>query len=171
MILDRQRVLEAKVFDVDRVCMSGGVERHVIVHGGSVVVLPVDDEGRIIMIRNDRFAIGQTLWELCAGTLEKGEEPAACAARELIEETGHTARRLQPLCGFYTSPGFCTEYLHCFLATGLQRVGQSLDAGEKIVVESVPVSRVLEMIRRGDIADAKTIATLLYWWTFSHAQQ
>ena len=134
------------------------------------MVLPVTDDGRILLIRNDRFAIGQTLWELCAGTLEPGEEPARCAARELVEETGYRAASLDPLCGFYTCPGFCTEYLHCFLAAGLEHVGQSLDEGEKIEVEALPAPRVMEMIRSGQVRDAKTIATMLYWWTFRHGR-
>jgi len=170
MEIDRQRVLKSKVFELDRVVLRGGGERHVVVHGGSVVVLPVTGDGRIVLIRNDRFAIGQTLWELCAGTLEPGEEPARCAARELVEETGYQAGSLDPLCGYYTCPGFCTEYLHCFLAAGLEHVGQSLDEGEKIEVEALPAPRVMEMIRSGQVRDAKTIATVLYWWTFRHGR-
>lgn len=173
MVIDRQRVLGAKVFDVDRVVLTGapgGVERHVVVHGGAVVVLPIADDGRIVMIRNDRFAVGQTLWELCAGTLEEGEDPARCAERELVEETGYSAGTIEPLCGFFTSPGFCTEFLHCFVATGLKPMSQSLDEGEKIEVEALPPSQVMEMIRAGRVRDGKTIAAILYWWTFRHGR-
>lgn len=169
-ILKRKRLLEGKVFDVDRVVLrepdGGLVERQVVVHGGSVVVLPLLGDGRVVMIRNSRFAVGEALWELCAGTLEEGEDPARCAARELVEETGYEAARVDPLCGFYSCPGFCTEYLHCFLATGLRHVGQSLDETEKIEVHPLEIGRVLEMIRTGEVVDSKTIAAVLYWLAF-----
>ena len=158
------------MFDVDRVMLrepdGRSLERHVVVHGGSVVVLPVLDDGRVVLIRNERFAIGKELWELCAGTLEDGENPAVAAGRELIEETGYRAARLEPLCGFYTCPGFCTEYLHCFLATGLIHMGQSLDETERIEPVAVDAAEAVRMVHDKRIVDAKTIAALLYWWTF-----
>jgi ADP-ribose pyrophosphatase len=169
-IIERERIIEARVFDVDRVVLAEGGERQVVVHGGSVVVLPILDDGRIVLIRNDRFAVGSVLWELCAGTLEDGEEPLAAAGRELVEETGYQAARIEPLCGFYTCPGFCTEYLHCFLATGLRHIGQKLDSGEKIEVQALPPPRVLGMIRAAEICDGKTIAAVLHWWTFVHGR-
>lgn len=169
-VVERECVLTSKVFAVERVTFLGGACRHVVTHGGSVVVLPIMQDGRIVMIRNERFAVGQVLWELCAGTLEKEEEPARCAARELIEETGYEAGRIEPLCGFYTCPGFCTEYLHCFVATGLKHVGQALVEGEKIDVEPLGPARVLEMIRAGQVRDAKTVAAILHWWTFRHGR-
>lgn len=166
-IIERERVVEGKVFGVDRVVLrerDGSTrERHVVVHGGSVVVLPVLDDGRVVLIHNNRFAIGRKLWELCAGTLEKGEAPALAAARELVEETGYEASSIEPLCGFYTCPGFCTEFLHCFVATGLKHVGQSLDETEEIEVRPWDAADAVRMIHEGEIVDAKTIAALLYW--------
>jgi ADP-ribose pyrophosphatase len=156
------------VLAVELTRRSGGVMRREIVRPpDSVVVLPVFDNGDIVLIRNDRFAVGRTLWEVCAGTLEPGEAPAVCAARELIEETGYEAAALTPLTSFYPTPGFCTEFMHGYLARGLNHVGQNLDDTEQITPEVLPMTTALAMIRRGEIIDAKTIAMLLYVHTFA----
>jgi len=144
--------------------------REVVVHPGAVVVLPLLDGDRVVLIRNHRFSIDETLWELCAGTLEPGEEPAATAARELVEETGYGAARIEPLTTFYTSPGICTERMYAFVATGLTEVGQRLEATERIEVEIRPLPTVLEMVRTGEIQDGKSIATLLYYVAFDGAR-
>ncbi len=146
---------------------GGTARREVVVHPGAVVILPLLDDGRVVLIRNHRFSIDETLWELCAGTLEPGEEPAATAARELIEETGYEARELEPLTTFYTSPGITTERMYAFRARGLRHVGQRLEATEQIEVEARPLAEVLEMIRRGEIRDGKTIATVLWHTAFT----
>jgi ADP-ribose pyrophosphatase len=146
---------------------SGGVkQREVVVHPGAVTVLPVMDDGRIVMIRNQRVAAGRELIELPAGTLEPPEPPIDCARRELIEETGYRAGTIQPICEYFTSPGICTEYMHAFVAGGLVHVGQRLQDAEHIIVEPMTMSQVLAMIREGEIADAKTIATVLYYQVF-----
>jgi ADP-ribose pyrophosphatase len=145
---------------------GGIVRREVIVHPGAVVILPLLDERTAVLIRNERFAVGQTLWELPAGTLEKNEEPRACAARELIEETGYEAARLRPLTAFFASPGIITERMHAFVADGLALVGQDLDENERITVHALPLEETMDMVRRGEIVDGKTIATLLFYWTF-----
>ncbi len=158
-------------FDVHAVELprrSGGVMRREIVRPpDSVVVLPVLDNGDVVLIRNDRFAVGQTLWEVCAGTLEPGEDPDACAARELIEETGYEADTLTPLTSFYPTPGFCTEFMRGYRATGLRHVGQHLDETERITPQVLSMPQALTMIRDGSIRDAKTIALLLYHHTFA----
>lgn len=141
---------------------GGTAMREVVLHPGAVVVLPLLDDGRIVMIRNHRFAVGETLWELCAGTLEDGESPEETAGRELVEETGYRAGRLEPLTTFYTTPGICTERMHAFLATDLTEVGQDLEETERIEVEAVTRERALEMVASGEVRDAKTIATLLF---------
>lgn len=152
-------------FDVERRSVptgaGGTAQREVVIHPGAVVVLPLLDDGRIVMIRNHRFAVEETLWELCAGTLEEGESPEETAARELVEETGYRAERLEPLTTFYTSPGICDERMYAFLATGLTEVGQDLEETERIEVELVTRERALEMVRSGEIRDGKTMATLL----------
>ena len=137
---------------------GGTAQRELVVHPGAAVILPLTGDGGVVMIRNYRFAVGRELWELPAGTLEPPELPADCAARELREETGYQAGRIEPLGQYYSSPGFCTELVHAFVAEDLTHVGQELDAGERIRVERVEVRRVEEMMRGGEIADAKSIA-------------
>jgi ADP-ribose pyrophosphatase len=151
-------------FDVVR---APGAVRELIVHPGAVVILPLLDSATVAMIRNQRPAVGQTLWELPAGTLEPPETPEACAPRELTEETGYRARSVRKLVEFFSSPGICTERMFAFVAEGLEHVGQDLDEGETIDVEPVPLERALAMIRDNQIQDAKTIATLLYYQAFA----
>lgn len=146
---------------------GGALTREVVVPSDAVVILPLLDEQTVVLIRNERFAVDQTLWELPAGTLEAGEDPATCAGRELAEETGYRADTLEPLTAFYPTPGFCTELLTAFRATRLTHVGQDLDANERITPEPTPMAEALAMVRDGRIRDAKTIATLLYHRTFA----
>lgn len=135
-------------------------QRDVVVHRGAVVILPMLGPDHAVLIRNHRPAINRELWELPAGTLEPDEPPASAAARELVEETGYRACSLWPFGSMYSAPGFCTELLHVFIATGLRHVGQSLDATESITVEVIPWVRTMQMMREGAIVDAKTIAVL-----------
>ena len=150
---------------------GGTVARERIVHRGSVVILPLlrgtDGEERVVMIRNHRFAVDRVLWELPAGTLDPDEAPVACAGRELVEETGYRAADLSPLLSFYPAPGFLTELMHAFVARELTHVGQRLEPTERIEVEPLPWSDVLELVRANRVEDAKTIATLLYHRAFS----
>lgn len=142
--------------------------RAIVVHPGAAVVLArlEDAEDRVLLIRNHRIAAGGPLWELPAGTLEPGETPERCAARELVEETGHRAAHLRPLLSLFSSPGFCDEKLHVFVATGLERAERALDEGERIEVHPLPLREALAMIRDGRIIDAKTVAGLLYYACF-----
>ncbi len=162
-----ERIFDGVKFSVDRIEVrstdgSRTVTRERVVHPGAVIVLPLLDDGRVVMIRVHRFIVGQTLWELCAGTLEVGEDPAECAKRELIEETGYAAGRIEKLTAFYTSPGFCDEFMHAYVATDLKHVGQRLEATEDITVEPMAMADVLTMIRDGRVKDGKSIATLLH---------
>lgn len=170
-IQNGRRVFQGVRFDlyaVEQSLPDGGVRRReIVVHPGAVVVLPMLDPQTIVMIRNQRIAVDRELWELPAGTLEPPPEtPLSCAGRELIEETGYRAGRIEPLTQFYSSPGITDEAMHCFLATDLSLVGQDLDEGESITAHPMPLTRALEMVRSGEIQDAKTIATLLYFHCF-----
>lgn len=136
------------------------VWRDLIHFSGAVVVLPVLDNGDIVLIRNYRFAVDEVLWELPAGGLGAGEDPAAAAVRELAEETGYTAARIEKLGEFYSSPGATDEKLHAFLAAGLVGGEQNLELYEEISVEVCTERAVRRMIANGTIRDAKTIATL-----------
>ena len=170
-IEQRTRLFDGVKFSVDKVELTTKDGQHVtreaVVHPGAVIVLPILDDGRIVMIRNHRFVVGEELYELCAGTLEPNEGPAVCAGRELIEETGYQAGSIEPLCDFYTSPGFCNERIYAFLARDLKHVGQQLEATENIIVEPLAMDDVLAMTRDGRICDGKTIAALLYYQTFN----
>ncbi|MGD2109860.1 MAG: NUDIX hydrolase [Phycisphaerae bacterium] len=136
------------------------VARDVVVHPGAVVVVPVLGDDRLVMIRNYRYTVEQEVWELPAGTREPGETPMETARRELEEETGYRASKLAPLMAFYTSPGFCTEWMHAFVAKDLAPVGQNLQGHERIVTETVAVSEARRRLLAGEFIDGKTIAVL-----------
>ncbi|NNM87108.1 MAG: NUDIX hydrolase [Phycisphaerae bacterium] len=137
------------------------IEREIVVHPGSVIILPVLRDGNLVLIRNLRHTVGGDLWELPAGTLEKGEDPARCAERELTEETGYRAAEIVPFGWFYTSPGILTEKMFAFIAAGLSAGTQALEDNETIQVEIVTPDHTLAMIRDNKIVDAKTIAIVL----------
>jgi ADP-ribose pyrophosphatase len=132
----------------------------VIRHPGAVTLLPLDDEGNIWFVRQYRHPTGQMLLELPAGTLEPDEAPEVTAAREIQEEIGMAAGTLEELQGLYLAPGYSTEYMHNFLATGLYPSKLEQDASEFIQVEKYPVKEVYAMLDRGEIIDGKTIALL-----------
>lgn len=167
---DARRVFEGVKVNLDVVKIQtddgGTVEREVVVHPGAVTILGILDDGRIVMIRNHRWTVGKKLWELPAGTLEAGEDPAVCAGREMIEETGYEAAKIERLTDFYTSPGILTEWMYTFVATGLKHVGQALEETERIEVEPIEPERLIQMIRDGEVVDGKSISTILYWLTF-----
>ena len=145
-------------------------KREFVIHPGAVVILPLLSDDEVILIRNERFVVNETLWELPAGTLEPNENPLDAAHRELIEEIGYQANVMDPLFDFYTTPGFCNEKIHAFAAKDLTLVGQNLDPDEKITAEVLKWGKVMTMIKDGTIHDSKTIATLLYYSQFkSHA--
>jgi ADP-ribose pyrophosphatase len=135
--------------------------REVVRHPGAVVILPVLDagpKGRVVMIRNWRHTLGRWLLEFPAGTLEPGEAPPACAARELVEETGYRAATLSSLGRFHTTPGLTDELMWAYAASGLVPIGQRLEADERIDVKIVSRSEAWELIDRGELQDAKSLA-------------
>jgi ADP-ribose pyrophosphatase len=140
--------------------------REVCLHPGAVIILAVADDGQIVMIRNRRHTVFETLLELPAGTLErdaqgKTEDPAGCAGRELTEETGYIAKEIIPFGWFYTSPGILTEKMYAFIARGITPGPQHLEDNEQIQVQLLSPQDVLRHIRENLIVDAKSIATLL----------
>ena len=140
--------------------------REVVVHPGAVVVLGILSDERIVLIRTRRYAVGQILIELPAGTLERNEDPINCAGRELLEETGYLAGRLKPIGNFYTSPGILSEKMYAYAADDLEQQKQALEEGEEIELQYATLDEAVEMIRRGEIHDGKTIAALLMYDRF-----
>lgn len=163
--LASQRLYRGKVVNlrVDTVELPGGRlgKREVVEHAGGVVIVPIDDQDNVLFVRQYRLPVAETLLELPAGGADPGEGPQTCASRELQEETGYQAGRLERLCGFYTAPGFCTEFLHLFLATELSPSPLKPDEDEAIELVRVPLAQVQGLIASGEIRDVKTIAGLL----------
>lgn len=155
----RGRVINLRVDTVDFGNGQSGV-REVVEHPGGVVLVPVDDQQRILLVRQYRYPIDVTLLELPAGTLERGEDILNTAQRELREETGFSASKLTPRGGFYTVPGFCNEYLHLFFAEGLMPDPLPGDEDENIELVPTPIAEIPGLIQTGAIRDAKSIAGL-----------
>ena len=159
-IVSSKAAFGGKVFDVrvDEI-REGDVEykREIVVHRGSAVILPVFDDGTVALVRQYRHAAGKYLLELAAGTLEDGEDPKTGAIRELEEEIGVTAGKIEKLCEFYVSPGFLTEKMFVYLATELTETKQNLEDDEILTIDRHSFTSLLEMIKNGEIEDAKTI--------------
>jgi len=140
--------------------------REVVRHPDTVTVLPLLDDGRICFVQNYRVAVGQTLVELPAGVVEPGEDPALTARRELAEETGYQAERIELLSTFYTSPGILDERMYLYLATSLKAGQATPEPGEDLQPLLATWDEALSMARDGRIQDAKTLAGLLYYEAF-----
>ncbi len=133
----------------------------IIEHGGSVIIVPVDKDGNLVFVRQYRHAAGMALLELPAGTLEKDEDPAVCAAREIREETGFAADKIKKIGDFYLAPGYSTEFMHVYLAQDLRHDPLEADADEFLSVETIPFAKAMQMAVNGEIPDAKSLAALL----------
>lgn len=169
-VLHSKMVFQGKVFGVrrDEVLEPGGLRviREVIAHPGSVVVLPVFKDGRILMIRQYRYATRQYLWELVAGRIDEGESVKKAAARELKEETGYSAQRFTEFLDVFPTPGFLEERMHLLLAEGLTAGDAEPEADEKIISHGYTVHQLKRMIKSGQLRDGKSIAGILYYLTF-----
>ena len=136
-------------------------KREIVVHRGSAVIVPLFDDGTLALVRQWRHPAGKFLLEIPAGSLEEGEDPRTGALRELEEEIGVRASRLELISEFYVSPGFLTEKMYVFLATGLSQVGQKLDEDERIELQRLSFPDALDRIYNGKIEDAKTIVGVM----------
>ncbi|HUR53393.1 MAG TPA: NUDIX hydrolase [Gemmataceae bacterium] len=145
------------------------VKRDAIRHPGAVVILPVLDADHVVLLRNHRFVIGETLWEVPAGTVEVGEPLEDCARRELTEETGYTAARWRSLGYLFASPGVLDEKLHLFVAEDLTPGDASPEPEEELHPVTVRFDEAIRMCVAGEIKDAKTITTLLLWDRLRHS--
>jgi ADP-ribose pyrophosphatase len=169
-ILSSEMLYQGPVFGLrrDEVIEPNGLrtKREVITHPGSVVVLPVLPDGRIVMIQQYRHATKQYLWELVAGRMEPGESPEQGAARELAEETGYRAKKIKVFLDVFPTPGFLEEKMFLLLATGCQPGPASPEDDEKIVSAIYEPAKLEQMIHSGKLHDGKSIAGLLYYFRF-----
>ena len=158
--LASEPIYKGKIFDVRRDAIREGkaeYDRDVIVHPGSAVIIPVFADNTVALVRQYRHAAGKYLLEIPAGSLDPDESPETGAARELEEEIGVRAEKIEKIAEFYVSPGFLTEKMYLYLATGLTETAQRLDDDEFVEIERIPLETALEMVRTGTIEDAKTI--------------
>jgi len=167
-VLERKRLYEGKVFNliVDQIEYPSGNRsvREVAEHPGGAVALAAFPDRHILLVKQYRYPIDAVIYELPAGKLQPGEDPLVCAQRELEEETGYRAKTWRKLTSIYTTPGFCSEILHIFLATGIEKdVGrQKLEEGEQsLKVQLLSIGDAVAMIDRGEIVDGKTIVGIL----------
>jgi len=175
-----RRVYAGRVvqLDVDTVRFPDGStgEMEMFRHPGASAVVPVlsgenEPDPEILLIRQYRYATDGVIWEIPAGRLDPGEAPLACARRELLEETGATAERIEPLTMIYPTPGFCDEKIHLFVATGLtvDEGAARREADEFMELVRLPLSQAVGLVRDGQISDGKTICAVLYFAAFRRA--
>jgi ADP-ribose pyrophosphatase len=153
---------------VDDVLLPSGKEtvREVVEHNGAVAIVAVDEEKNVLLVRQFRHAAGKELLEIPAGGIDPGETPEETARREMQEEAGYAPGHLESLGGFYSAPGYASEYLHLFLATELMPARLIAEDTEEIKLVRMPLKEVIKLIHKGDIEDAKSIAGLLYYLKF-----
>jgi ADP-ribose pyrophosphatase len=163
--LNRKKIYKGYCFDLfeDEVVWVNGkiLDRAFIQHPGIAVMLPVLDSDRLILVNQYRYGAQSNLWEIPAGTINVGEKPLQCAQRELEEEIGYKALKWKPIASFYSSPHYSSEMLHSFVAEDLVKTEDNLDDDEVIEVRIFTQSQVKEMIRLGQIIDAKSLIVLL----------
>ena len=168
---ESSRVYEGKLInvDVESIKLPSGrkIDLEIVRHPGAAAVVPLlsdpsSADPQVLLIHQFRHAAGGPIWEIPAGVLEPGEDPEACARRDLTEETGATARKVEFLTTIYTTPGFTDEQIHLFMATEIERGEPDPEFDEEIETQVKPMSEILEMIRTGEMRDSKSIVSLLY---------
>lgn len=163
--LDSKIIYHGKILELnlDTVQLSNGkqAKREVVIHPGAVAIIAFNADNKILLIRQFRYPVGEILWEIPAGKLDKGEDPEQCAKRELIEETGYRAEEWQYLATFFTTPGFSNEVMYLYLAKDLYDDKASPDDDEFIEVVPTSIDDALEKINLGEIKDAKTLLGIL----------
>ncbi len=163
--LSRVTIFEGKIFTVvrDEVQLPNGesAPRELVLHSGGAGILPVDSNGDITLVKQYRCGAKAVLTEICAGKLEKGEDPMECAKREMLEELGLVAKSIIPLGSFSPTPAYDSEITYIFLATDLEYVGQKLDEGEFLEIVKMPLKEAVSLVLNGDILDGKTQIAIL----------
>ncbi len=164
-LVDTKPIFSGRILKlrVDTVSLPDGrtATREVVEHNAAVVLVPIDADDNVLLVRQYRHPTGEFLLEAPAGVVEDSETPDECAQRELQEEVGYASQNLRALGGFWSTPGFCTEFMYAYLARDLVPSSLEADDDENIQVVRIPLSRIPKLIRLGEIQDAKTIAALL----------
>ena len=169
-VVSSKAIYEGKILRIklDEVKLPNGyvTVREIVEHPNAVALIPIDSDGKIIMINQYRHSAQEVLLEIPAGTMEKNETPEECAKRELLEETGYEAKKLKKIFSCYLAPGYSTEFIHIFLATDLIYKGQKTEADEQIKVVKLSLKEALEKIKKNEVKDAKTICSILFFIYF-----
>jgi len=164
-VLESNTIYRGRIINlrVDTVKLPDGRtgKREVVEYSGAVAIVPLNQEGQLLLVRQYRHAVGRILLEIPAGKIEHGEDLESAARRELQEETGCQAKEFNRLCSFFSTPGFTSEELHLYFATGLSLLEQNLDDDEFVEVFPVPWEQAIKMIWSGEICDAKSVAGIL----------
>jgi len=169
--IKREKIHEGRVFDVTRdyLFLAGKkIVFDLVEHKGAVCILPILNNGNIILVKQYRHAIKKNILELPAGSLNENEQPLNCAKRELEEETGFKAEKWKKLFEINLAPGYSSELLFSFIATNLKQTKQNLDCDEFLDIKSISFGDALKMIKENKICDAKTISTILYAYTYNN---
>ncbi len=163
--LSSQQIYDGRILKLrlDTVKLPSGrvTKREIVEHDDSIAIVAIDGDDNVLLVKQFRKAVEKEVLEIPAGGIEPGEEPVAAVRRELREETGFLPQRVERIGGFYTSPGYSSEFLHLFVASDLTPAKLQAEDTKSIKVERVPVSQILELIRTGAISDAKSVAGLL----------
>jgi len=174
-MLGKETVYSGCVFSVDRVEVtlpdSRARKYDVINIQNAITILPLDSANNVLFVRQYRVGSNSMLLELPAGKIEAGEEAQATAEREIREETGMAAAKIQPLGNFFVSPGYSSEYMYAFLATGLYPAPLDPDADEFLNIVKIPLKETLQMIRKGQLEDSKSLATILLALPFLNSEE